>query len=155
MRARSVRVPQNLVASASVKRALKAAYVAHNSLPATEVAGTAPNSVYDAHDPSTYAYWALAGFVPTAEASCNTEVAEQDEDCCGVFSRAAGGAWTSMAGFLGVPCGADPRRPADAVAIDDTARLGRRRLGDDDHDDELTAERFEGAQPAASAGQQE
>jgi hypothetical protein len=96
--------PQNLAASASVKNALMGAYVAHNGLPADEVAGTAPNSVYYAYDPSTKTYWAVAAFVPTKNASYNTEVAIQDEGCCGVFTRPAGGAWTYMAGFLGVPC---------------------------------------------------
>jgi len=96
--------PQNLTASASVKNALKEAYVAHNGLPADEVAGTAPNSVYYAYDPSTKTYWAIASFVPTAHASYDTEVAMQDEGCCGVFTKPAAGAWTYMAGFLGVPC---------------------------------------------------
>jgi hypothetical protein len=92
------------VASASVKSALQAAYVAHNGLPANEIAGTAPNSVYYAYDPSTKTYWAIAAFVPTKNASDNTEVAMQDEGCCGVFTMPAGGAWTYMAGYLGVPC---------------------------------------------------
>lgn len=96
--------PQNLVASASVKNALQAAYVAHSGLPADEIAGTAPSSVYYAYDPSTKTYWAIAAFVPTKHASDNTEVAMQDEGCCGVFTRPAGGAWTYMAGYLGVPC---------------------------------------------------
>ncbi len=96
--------PQNLAASPSVKQALQAAYVAHNGLPADEIAGTAPNSVYYAYVPDTKTYWALAGFVPTKNASYNTEVAMQDEGCCGVFSMPTGGTWTYMAGYLGVPC---------------------------------------------------
>jgi hypothetical protein len=36
---------RNLAATAAVKSALTAAYVAHNGLPAAEVAGTAPNTV--------------------------------------------------------------------------------------------------------------
>jgi hypothetical protein len=96
--------PQNLAASASVKQALQTAYVAHNGLPADEIAGTAPNSVYYAYVPDNKTYWALAGFVPTKNASYNTEVAMQDQGCCGVFSMPAGGTWTYMAGYLGVPC---------------------------------------------------
>ena len=96
--------PQNLVATAALKTALMAAFVAHNGLPANEVAGTAPNSVYYGYVPSTSTYWAVAGFVPTANASYNTQVAMQDEGCCGIFTMTAGGSWTYAAGYLGAPC---------------------------------------------------
>lgn len=96
--------PKNLVATAALKSALTAAYVAHSGLPAAEVAGTAPNSVYYGYLPSTSTYWAVAGFVPTANASYNTEVAMQDEGCCGIFTMTAGGSWTYVAGYLGAPC---------------------------------------------------
>jgi hypothetical protein len=96
--------PQNLVATAALKTALMAAFVAHNGLPANEVAGTAPNSVYYGYVPSTSTYWAVAGFVPTANASYNTQVAMQDEGCCGIFTMTAGGSWTYVAGYLGAPC---------------------------------------------------
>jgi len=68
------------------------------------VAGTDPGSVYYGFVPSTNTYWAIAGFVPTAAASTQTQVAMQDEGCCGVFSQPAGGSWTYVTGFLGVPC---------------------------------------------------
>lgn len=96
--------PQNLVATAALKSALTAAFVAHSGLPANEVAGTAPNSVYYGYLPSTSTYWAVAGFVPTANASYNTQVAMQDEGCCGIFTMTAGGPWTYVAGYLGAPC---------------------------------------------------
>jgi hypothetical protein len=96
---------QNLAATAAVKSALTAAYLAHNGLPAAEVAGTAPNSVYYAFVPSTNTYWAIAGFVPSANASMNTQVAMQDDGCCGIFTMTAGGSWTYVAGYLGSPCG--------------------------------------------------
>jgi cytoskeletal protein RodZ len=95
---------QNLVATAALKTALTAAFVAHRGLPASEVAGTAPNSVYYGYVPSTSTYWAVAGFVPTANASYNTQVAMQDEGCCGIFTMTAGGSWTYVAGYLGAPC---------------------------------------------------
>jgi hypothetical protein len=96
---------QNLAATAAVKSALTAAYVAHNGLPAAEVAGTAPGSVYYGFLPSTNTYWAIAGFVPSAAASQNTQVAMQDDGCCGIFNMTAGGSWTFVAGYLGAPCG--------------------------------------------------
>jgi hypothetical protein len=95
---------QNLAATAAIKSALTAAYVAHSGLPAAEVAGTAPNSVYYAYVPSTSTYWAIAGFVPAANASQNTQVAMQDDGCCGIFNMTAGGAWTFVGGYLGAPC---------------------------------------------------
>jgi hypothetical protein len=81
-----------------------AAYVAHNGLPPDQVAGTAPNTVYYAYVPSTQTYWAIAGFVPTANASYNTQVAMQDDGCCGIFTMTAGGSWTFAGSYLGVPC---------------------------------------------------
>jgi hypothetical protein len=96
---------QNLVATAAIKSALTAVYVAHSGLPAAEVAGTAPNSVYYAFVPSTNTYWAISGFVPAANASLNTQVAMQDDGCCGIFNMTSGGAWTFVSGYLGEPCG--------------------------------------------------
>jgi hypothetical protein len=106
---------ENLVATAAVKGALTAAYVAHNGLPAAEVAGTAPGSVYYGFEPSTNTYWAIAGFVPTAGASQQTMVSMQDDGCCGVFSQPAGGSWTYVTGYLGVPC--PGQIPADLEAL--------------------------------------
>jgi len=95
---------QNLAATAAVKSSLTAAYVAHNGLPANEVAGTAPGSVYYAFEPSTNTYWAIASFVPTSGASQQTQVAMQDDGCCGVFTQPSGGSWKFQASFLGEPC---------------------------------------------------
>jgi hypothetical protein len=92
------------VATAALKSALTAAFVAHNGLPAAEVAGTAPNSVYYAYVPSTSTHWAIAGFVPAANASMNTQVSMQDDGCCGIFTMTAGGSWTYVTGYLGAPC---------------------------------------------------
>jgi hypothetical protein len=95
---------QNQTATAALKSQLTAAYVAHNHLPANEVAGTAPGSVYYAFIPSTNTYWAIASFYPTANSSQQTQVSMQDEGCCGVFTETTGGSWTMVAGFLGAPC---------------------------------------------------
>ena len=96
--------PQNLVATAALKSALTTAFVAHHGFPPADVAGTAPNSVYYAFVPSTNTYWASAGFVPSANASYNTQVAMQDEGCCGIFTMTTGGSWMFVAGYLGSPC---------------------------------------------------
>jgi hypothetical protein len=96
--------PQNLAVSDAVKSDLTAVYVAHQGLPADQVAGTAPGSVYYAFIPSTSTYWAVASFVPTANASMQTQVAMQDDGCCGIFTMATGGNWVFVSGFLGEPC---------------------------------------------------
>jgi hypothetical protein len=95
---------QNLTATAAVKSALTAAFLAHSGLPPAEVAGTAPNSVYYGYVPSTSTYWAIAAFVPTANASQNTQIAMQDDGCCGIFTMTAGGSWKYVNGYLGAPC---------------------------------------------------
>jgi hypothetical protein len=96
--------PQNLAATAALKAQLTAVYVAHNNLPADQVAGTAPGSVYYAYLPSTQTYWAIASFVPTSTSSQQTQVSMQDDGCCGIFTQTAGGSWTFVSGYLGSPC---------------------------------------------------
>jgi hypothetical protein len=105
--------PQNLVATAAVKSALTTAFIAHNGLPVSEVSGTAPKSVFYGFVPSTNTYWAVAGFVPASNASYNTEVAMQDEGCCGIFTMTSGGSWRWAASYLGAPC---PRQVPAALA---------------------------------------
>jgi len=95
---------QNLPVTAQIKSDLVAAYVAHSGLPASQVGGTAPGTVYYAYRPATQTYWAIASFVPSATADMNTQVAMQDDGCCGIFTQASGGVWTFVAGFLGAPC---------------------------------------------------
>jgi hypothetical protein len=107
--------PQNLLATPALKSALTAVYVTHNSLPANEVAGTAPGSVYYAYEPVNTTYWAIASFVPTSGASSQTQVAMQDEGCCGVFTMTAGGSWIDVGSFLGAPC--PGQIPADLESL--------------------------------------
>jgi hypothetical protein len=97
--------PQNLVANAAVKSSLTAVYVAHSGLPADQVAGTAPGSVYYAYVPSTGTYWAIANFLPSSTATTQTKVSMQDDGCCGVFTQPSGAtSWTFVSGYLGLPC---------------------------------------------------
>jgi hypothetical protein len=97
--------PNNLVATAAVKSALTASYVAHTGLAADQVAGTAPGSVYYAYVPLTGTYWATASFLPAATASEQTKVSMQDDGCCGVFDHSSGATeWNFVTGYLGEPC---------------------------------------------------
>jgi hypothetical protein len=108
---------QNLAVTAAIKSDLVAAYVAHSGLPASQIGGTAPGSVYYAFRPASNAYWALATFVPSATADMNTQVAMQDDGCCGVFEQPVGGAWTYVrsTGYTGVPC--PGQIPADLFTV--------------------------------------
>jgi hypothetical protein len=108
--------PRNLVANAAVKSALTAAYVAHSGLPADQVGGTAPGSVYYAYVPSTGTYWAIANFVPSSTASMQTKVSMQDDGCCGVFTQSSAAAsWTFVSGYLGLPCPGEV--PVDVMSV--------------------------------------
>jgi len=106
---------QNLPATDAIKSQITAVYVAHNNLPAAQVAGTAPGSVYYGFLPSTNTYWAIASFEPTSNSSTQTQVQMQDDGCCGIFSMVAGGSWTFVSGYLGSPC--NGQIPASLMAL--------------------------------------
>lgn len=84
---------QNLVVTPSVRADLQATYVAFMHFPPSDIAGTAPNSIYYAFDPATGTYWAMATFVPSATASSNTTVEMQDGGDTGMFTKASDGTW--------------------------------------------------------------
>jgi hypothetical protein len=112
---------QNLVATAAVKSALVASYVAHTGLPAAEIAGTAPGSVYDGYLPSTQTYWALATFEPTAagEQDPRIQVGMQDGGATGIFTMASGvSSWTDIGQYDSegdLPCAS--QLPAALIAV--------------------------------------
>jgi hypothetical protein len=85
-----------VVATAADKAALTTAFAAYKQVPASEIAGTAPGSVYLATVPSTGTNWALASFLPSATASQQTEVGMQDGGGMGIFTQTAGGSWTMV-----------------------------------------------------------
>lgn len=113
---------QNLPVTDAIKSDITAVYVAHNNLPAAQVAGTAPGSVYYGFIPSTNTYWAIASFVPTSNSSTQTQVAMQDDGCCGIFTMTSGGNWTFVSGFLGSPC--TGQIPASLMALWDLTSPG-------------------------------
>jgi hypothetical protein len=104
--------------SATDKSFLTAAFVAYTHLPAQDIAGTTPGSVYFAFDPTTGTYWALASFSPTPTAALHTQVALQDGGNIGVFSRKAGSAWTMLSTGGAVPfCVSKTQIPPGVVAV--------------------------------------
>ncbi len=91
----------DIVATAAVKSQLVVAYAASAHLKVTEVAGTAPGSVYYAYDASTHTYWAEASFVPAKGAP---PAAMEDAGGFGIFSRPASGAWKYLGSSLPISC---------------------------------------------------
>lgn len=109
--------PENLVVSTTDKQLLTAAFVDYTHLPAQDIAGTAPGSVYFAFDPTTDTYWALASFSPTPSASQHTQIALQDGGNMGIFSRRPASAW-QMLSTGSVPfCVSQTAFPPGVVAV--------------------------------------
>lgn len=112
---------QNLVATAAVKGALVATYVARTGFPAAEIAGTAPGSVYYGYLPSTQTYWALATFVPTAagEQDPQIQVGMQDGGATGIFTMASSAtSWTYVGQYESdgdLPCAS--QLPSALIAV--------------------------------------
>lgn len=107
---------QNLVATAPVKAALTTAFVSFKQIPATDISGTSPNSVYYAYDPSTMTYWAFADFVPSSQASQQVDVGMQDGGSMGLFKMQNGGAWQVTTGSVPPICAARTFFPATVLA---------------------------------------
>jgi hypothetical protein len=95
----------NLPASAQVKADLTAAFVALKQVPASDVVGTAPGSVYYAYDPSTTTYWALASFDLSPGATQPVQVGWQDGGGQGLFKMVAGSSWSVQTGVIPPYCG--------------------------------------------------
>jgi len=106
---------QNLAVTPAVRAALTSTFVAYKNIPASYVAGTVPNSVYYAYDPTTQTYWALAEFTPSSSASQNAQVGFQDGGSLGLFTMKAGQAWTVQNGFIPFPCSEVKFFPATVV----------------------------------------
>ena len=87
---------QNLTVTAADKQALTTAFVDFKSIPAGDIAGTRPGSVYAAYVPSTGKYWAVAQFDPSAHASERTLINLQDGGQIGIFVHKAGTEWTMV-----------------------------------------------------------
>jgi hypothetical protein len=117
IRSAPVAGPQNLVATDADKADLLTAFVAYTNLPAIELAGTEPGSVFFAYLPSTNTYWAFARFLPTTSASQSTDVGLQDGANTGIFSQPAGGTWTMLAHASVPPCYSETVLPASVQAL--------------------------------------
>ena len=95
---------QNLQATAAVQSALLAAYVVMKNIPAADVAGTQPGTVYYGYDKATNTYWAIARYSPSRRASQAVDISFQDGGDMGFFKRAGAGAWQAWLGGVPVTC---------------------------------------------------
>jgi hypothetical protein len=108
---------QNLAVTPSVRDELQAAYVAYKHFPPSDIAGTAPNSVYYAYDPATGAYWAMATFEESPTASVNTQIGMQDGGNTGMFTKASDGEWQVRQASFPPGCDLLQFFPAAVVAM--------------------------------------
>jgi DNA-binding beta-propeller fold protein YncE len=92
---------QDVVATPAVKSQLVKAFVSGWHLKASQVAGTAPGSLYYAYDVTTRTYWAEAAFLP---AKGDPPAMMQDAGAFGVFSRPASGGWKFLGSSLPITC---------------------------------------------------
>jgi hypothetical protein len=106
---------RNLPATAQVKSDLRAAYLAMAQLPASEVVGPLPGTVYYAYDPQTSTYWAMATFGPTSTPSEKTGIAMQDGGNQGFYKMASGASWSAQPGGIPPYCAEAPYFPAGVL----------------------------------------
>jgi hypothetical protein len=83
---------QNLIATAAVKSELLTTFAATSKIPASDIAGSVPGSVYYAYDPTTQMYWAKAFFTPTSTAPVSVTVDLQEAQG-GLFEKSGNGPW--------------------------------------------------------------
>lgn len=84
---------RNLAVSTAVRSELLAAFAAAKDIPASDVAGSVPNSIYYAYDPATGTYWASASYEPLATDSLTVRVGFQDGGSDGLFKKSGNGPW--------------------------------------------------------------
>jgi hypothetical protein len=94
----------NLVVTAATRSALTTAYAAYKGISPAYIAGTRPGSVYDAFNPATDTYWAMATFEATATAPMNVTVNFQDGGDIGFFTKVGSGTWKVQLGGEPAEC---------------------------------------------------
>ena len=86
---------QNVAVTSAERSELTAAFVAHNGIPLSEVAGGGPfpGSVYYAYDSAADTYWAAANFEPVKGLSPSALETFQSGGDIGMFRKAGAGSW--------------------------------------------------------------
>ncbi len=89
---------KDLVAPASVRTALLTAYAAIKKLPVSDLAGSAPGSLYYGYVPSTRTYWAMASYDFVPGVPLAVVVSFQDGGETGLFKKTGTGPWQAELG---------------------------------------------------------
>jgi hypothetical protein len=96
---------QNLAVSTAVRSELLTAFAAFKNIPAADVAGSVPGSVYYGFDPATQTHWALADYEAATNDPQAVLVGFQDGGSIGMFKRVGSGAWQATNGGEPALCG--------------------------------------------------
>jgi hypothetical protein len=107
---------QNVLVSSAVRSQLTAAYLAMRQIPASDVSGTYPGSVYYAYDPATNTYWARAVFVPSKTAPLNVLANFQDGGSEGLYTKIGSGPWQIHHSFFPEVCADEEFFPKAVLA---------------------------------------
>lgn len=107
---------QNLTVDDSVRKQLIAAIAPVHNAPVSDIASTAPRSVYYAYDPATSTYYAMARFELAAGDPLRVQVSFQDAGAYGLFKRAGHGPWQAQNGGLPNICAEVKFFPAPVLA---------------------------------------
>jgi len=111
---------QNLIADASVKQQLITAIAQLHDYSVSNIASTAPGTVYYAYDPANGSYYAEASVVLAADASSLAQISNQDDGGDNFFRRVGDGPWQveEGGGFVGPNiCTAVKFFPAPVLAV--------------------------------------
>jgi Protein of unknown function (DUF4232) len=87
---------ENLFISPSTVAELVRTFESYRHIPARDVVGAFPGSIYYGYVPSTRTYWARAEFQPANTAPLSVSVSMQDGAADFIFARPYGGTWTPI-----------------------------------------------------------
>jgi hypothetical protein len=96
---------RNLAVTAAVRSQLMTAFALAKDIPAADIAGSTPKSVYYGYDPATSTYWAEGDYLPKSSVPLAVQVAFQDGASTGFFKRTGSGGWQVTVGHEPDNCG--------------------------------------------------
>jgi hypothetical protein len=77
---------------------LLTAFAGLKNIPASDVAGSRPGSIYYGYVPSTETYWAMASYEPASTDPLTVTVSFQDGGEMGMFKKVGSGPWQATLG---------------------------------------------------------
>jgi hypothetical protein len=107
---------QNLAVTTAVRDQLLTAFASAKDIPASDIAGSRPNSVYYGYDPATATYWAEGTYNAKSSDPLSVQVAFQDGAATGFFKQALSGGWQVTVGGEPDNCGERLFYPATVLS---------------------------------------